>query len=601
MHWKGLWATFGHHGDVIDAFIPTKRSRRGRKFGFVRYASKMDADRAIARLNGFRLFGYRIEVSMAKFGGRTSYWRRVNRDQKTQATNQKIPVKTPVEQRVSMGGQSISEHTIWQEHSPQEEKARKKVTGHVEEETLWKLQSCLVGFTASENDSIRISDRLCCWGLGEIKVKKMAGRVFLLEIEDKQMYNSLKETGWSILQEIFTEICPWSESFRTPERTVWIELNGVPPHCWNHQTFKRIAEQWGELIFLGENALQSSGLESMTMVISTKQWERIESIIDLEVGKFKFPIRVSEIPPPRANLIVRQSIEKEKSRGIINDFQSESSSSTGRNSERDESSGDNIVGNGNDINSNDLGNINLSTDNQAPRDLDRQIGIMELQGSKTITRWADIVVKDCGAPTNQRMVNEPNTEHNNTVSGDKNPTDKIVDNEATIGLTSESLEPVSPEGIRHSFSPNWANSIDLINNKNSSARSKEERTQSHNEIESVSEAEEELQNLNKIDRLLKRRRDKKYGSMKEIQDRILNEADRKKRDRALRRIRKKEKNLNLEIGEASLSSSDLRKRRDILFRDAVKTLEFGKKVGFEAEGDSMQVIRDMVRLSENQV
>ncbi|KAL4303454.1 hypothetical protein GQ457_10G003450 [Hibiscus cannabinus] len=84
--------------------------------------------------------------------------------------------------------------------------------------------------------------------------------------------------------------------------------------------------------------------------------------------------------------------------------------------------------------------------------------------------------------------------------------------------------------------------------------------------------------------------------MKEIQDRILNEADRKKRDRALRRIRKKEKNLNLEIGEASLSSSDLRKRRDILFRDAVKTLEFGKKVGFEAEGDSMQVVRDMVRL-----
>ncbi|KAK8595311.1 hypothetical protein V6N13_016686 [Hibiscus sabdariffa] len=25
MHWKGLWATFGHHGEVIDAFIPGKR------------------------------------------------------------------------------------------------------------------------------------------------------------------------------------------------------------------------------------------------------------------------------------------------------------------------------------------------------------------------------------------------------------------------------------------------------------------------------------------------------------------------------------------------------------------------------------------------
>ncbi|KAK8617135.1 hypothetical protein V6N13_117102 [Hibiscus sabdariffa] len=380
MHWKGLWATFRDHGDVIDAFIPTKRSRRGRKFGFVRYASKTDADREIVRLNDFRLFGYRIEVSIAKFGGKTSYWRRVNRGQNSQAKNQRVPVKTHVEQRVPKGAQSKFEHTICQDHSSQEDNARKKVTGHVEEETLWKLQSSLVGLTASENDSMRISDRICNWGLGEIKVKKMAGRVFLLEIEDKKMYNSLKETGWSILLEIFTEVCPWSESFRTPERTVWIKLNGVPPHCWNHQTFKIIAEQWGELIFLGENALQSSGLESMTLVISTKQWEKIESIIDLE----------------------------------------------------------------------------------------------ELQGSKTVTRWADTVVKESEVPINQRVVNEPNTEHNNSTLRDINPTDKRADHDATIGLTLDSLEPVSPEGTQQSISPDWAKSIDLINNEKSSAQSKEE-------------------------------------------------------------------------------------------------------------------------------
>ncbi|KAH1081409.1 hypothetical protein J1N35_021170 [Gossypium stocksii] len=27
MHWKGLWALFGYHGDVVDVFIPFKRSR----------------------------------------------------------------------------------------------------------------------------------------------------------------------------------------------------------------------------------------------------------------------------------------------------------------------------------------------------------------------------------------------------------------------------------------------------------------------------------------------------------------------------------------------------------------------------------------------
>ncbi|KAK8609370.1 hypothetical protein V6N13_061819 [Hibiscus sabdariffa] len=243
MYWKGLWATFGHHGDVVDAFIPRKRSRSGRRFGFFRYLSNTDAERAILRLNGFILFSYRIEVSRAKFGNRTSYRRNINRDQwgktklktpnqNSQTIIQRPPVKRQVEHKVPEEVQSETDNLNRPSPSIQEEESRRKVTGYVEDETLWKLQRSLVGFTASDNDSRRISDRLCNWGLGEIKVKKMGGtgRVFLLEIEDKLMYNSLKETGWSILLETFTEIHPWSESFRTPERIVWIELSGVPPH-----------------------------------------------------------------------------------------------------------------------------------------------------------------------------------------------------------------------------------------------------------------------------------------------------------------------------------------------------------------------------------
>ncbi|KAK8595072.1 hypothetical protein V6N13_015981 [Hibiscus sabdariffa] len=76
MHWKGLWVTFVHHREVVDAFIPSKRSNSGRWFGFVRYASKSEAERSISRLDGFRLFGSRVSVSFAKFGVRTSYWKK---------------------------------------------------------------------------------------------------------------------------------------------------------------------------------------------------------------------------------------------------------------------------------------------------------------------------------------------------------------------------------------------------------------------------------------------------------------------------------------------------------------------------------------------
>ncbi|KAH1037926.1 hypothetical protein J1N35_039669 [Gossypium stocksii] len=50
-----------------DAFIPTKKSKGGTRFGFVRYSNVKDANRAIDRLNGFVLLGYRIGVKISSF------------------------------------------------------------------------------------------------------------------------------------------------------------------------------------------------------------------------------------------------------------------------------------------------------------------------------------------------------------------------------------------------------------------------------------------------------------------------------------------------------------------------------------------------------
>ncbi|KAL4310494.1 hypothetical protein GQ457_01G032390 [Hibiscus cannabinus] len=76
LHWSGLRQTFGRHGDLVDSFIANKLDRKGRRFGFVRFSNRKDADRAVERLNGFKLFGFRLFVSVARFNVRTSYWRK---------------------------------------------------------------------------------------------------------------------------------------------------------------------------------------------------------------------------------------------------------------------------------------------------------------------------------------------------------------------------------------------------------------------------------------------------------------------------------------------------------------------------------------------
>ncbi|KAK8583217.1 hypothetical protein V6N13_021929 [Hibiscus sabdariffa] len=273
LHWKELWAAFGHHGDVVDAFIPKKRSKNGRRSGFVRFSVKAYAICAITRLNGFILFGSRISVSYSRFKPRTTYWRKVNQSKlnKTQgAMEQHSAIRSKLTQN------SVPASLPSKESYPQGND-RPKVTGFIAEEALWNLQYCLVGFTTNETDSNRVHERLCKWGLGEIKVKRMAGRIFLLEVDNYLTFNSLKESNWSYLKEIFVEVQPWAESFKIPERVTWIELIGTPLHCWNHHTFKKIAEIWGELLALGENAFQTFGAERMTLLISTNQLEMINS------------------------------------------------------------------------------------------------------------------------------------------------------------------------------------------------------------------------------------------------------------------------------------------------------------------------------------
>ncbi|KAK8549317.1 hypothetical protein V6N13_008993 [Hibiscus sabdariffa] len=73
-------------------------------------------------------------------------------------------------------------------------------------------------------------------------------------IEDEELFLMLEELDWSYLKEIFVEINLWSKSFKTTETATWLEVSGMPLHCWNLTTFKRVVELWGTFEEIGENA-----------------------------------------------------------------------------------------------------------------------------------------------------------------------------------------------------------------------------------------------------------------------------------------------------------------------------------------------------------
>ncbi|GKF45318.1 nucleotide-binding alpha-beta plait domain-containing protein [Tanacetum coccineum] len=54
---KELWTVCKQYGTVVDAFIPDRRSKAGKRFGFVRFIKIFDVDRLV---NNLVLFGLGI-------------------------------------------------------------------------------------------------------------------------------------------------------------------------------------------------------------------------------------------------------------------------------------------------------------------------------------------------------------------------------------------------------------------------------------------------------------------------------------------------------------------------------------------------------------
>ncbi|KAK8500879.1 hypothetical protein V6N12_009565 [Hibiscus sabdariffa] len=90
---------------------------------------------------------------------------------------------------------------------------------------------------------------------------------------------------------------------------------------------------------------------------------------------------------------------------------------------------------------------------------------------------------------------------------------------------------------------------------------------------------------------------KRYGSLKQIQDKSITEKERKRRDRAARK--EKQLNTGVEVSELSgrsLSELDLIEHKETLIKRAKRTLALGKRLGVEIEGNEEGALNELVRL-----
>nr|GEU47866.1 nucleotide-binding alpha-beta plait domain-containing protein [Tanacetum cinerariifolium] len=64
---KDLWNTCKQYGQVVDAYIPYRRSKEGKRFGFVRFIKVLDVDRLVNNLCTVWVGRYKLQANIHRF------------------------------------------------------------------------------------------------------------------------------------------------------------------------------------------------------------------------------------------------------------------------------------------------------------------------------------------------------------------------------------------------------------------------------------------------------------------------------------------------------------------------------------------------------
>ncbi|GJT56259.1 RNA-directed DNA polymerase, eukaryota, nucleotide-binding alpha-beta plait domain protein [Tanacetum coccineum] len=224
-----LWKVCNDYGVIVDAFIPYKKSKAGKRFGFVRFIKVDNIDRIVTNLCTIWIGRFHLHANVARF----------RRERKPSAPSH----PSNAHERNSPGSYvSI---------------LKSGKTNNVMSDRV--LPSLIF-------DDSCISDRDFSLSLMG-KVKDITVMPNLYVILEKECFQNLSLTYlgglWVLIQKVsisakekllnhisvgswFSSLKPACNSFVSNERVIWISLEGLPLKVWTRNTLAKVTSKWGD-------------------------------------------------------------------------------------------------------------------------------------------------------------------------------------------------------------------------------------------------------------------------------------------------------------------------------------------------------------------
>nr|GFA24313.1 nucleotide-binding alpha-beta plait domain-containing protein [Tanacetum cinerariifolium] len=212
---KDLFKACRQYGHVVDSFIPNKKSKTGKRFGFVKFINVFSEERLINNLCTVWIDRFKLHANIARFQRPMG---------KKEENGGKKPFVVPV-------------------HSDQAKKNDRQGTvksyrGALNGDNNKKTME----FASFANLKVALANE----GFMDITIKYMGELWVVMEFKSEDSLRKFKKCI-SVLT-WFSQVTNATNEFEVEERIAWIEVEGIPFRLWTKNTFTRIADKWGKLL-----------------------------------------------------------------------------------------------------------------------------------------------------------------------------------------------------------------------------------------------------------------------------------------------------------------------------------------------------------------
>ncbi|GKC66927.1 nucleotide-binding alpha-beta plait domain-containing protein, partial [Tanacetum coccineum] len=295
---KELFHSCKQYGHVVDSFIPTKRSKSGKRFGFVRFINVFNEERLVNNLCTVWIDRYKLQANIARFhrppvNGRKHLPKDAGR---VKSSNTNAYMNDNVSKNVNgiTGGGNSYMNVVKGQMQPRSGDSQAVPAVVLDDECLLSrdLSKSLLGrvkeFASLANLKMALSNE----GFVDIKIQYMGELWVMMEFVTEESIKLFRDNvsvgSW------FSQIKQASMDFVTEGRIAWVEIEGIPFKLWSGNTFKRIAAKWGELLDVDDQ--EEMCFHSKRLCIYTKSGRNVSEEFKIIYRGKVFWIRANETP-----------------------------------------------------------------------------------------------------------------------------------------------------------------------------------------------------------------------------------------------------------------------------------------------------------------